>query len=262
MMKKWVSILLIFILGGYLASGLCLPAHASSPDKRVKMVKTAMLRWLSMEYYWLGGWIGPRMSVPVRVKFEVLTDVEVSPKTRMFGYYWGRIKNRKAAIIMCEGYVAPLDGSDNERLFEKRTKVFESGRVFDYRLVMPPELTPRYDLPSKQKERMLDAIISTMRQAGAASADSELLIGSFNVDYPYAYVMVPSQDIYVLTLHDFQDYENDEYGKESYAWNSIDDENSLKILRPKIRLHSIVRKLTLETHKHNAAEGKTNHWGQ
>lgn len=233
------------------------PNDYASNANEVSSIKNALLRRLCFEIYW--EWSDrPSSTLPMRIRIEDesfriwINDLRVTKKAHMAGYFVGRLRNGRAAIIHSEAYNINLTPSVPGYVENK--PLFDAKDVIEDTLILPSDCTPRYDPISPQKELMLRTVVSTVQKTlsswvkeGIAKYPREvtLIIADFNVDYPSTYILVkPINKVYSVTLHDPQDYESDEYERSGeYPFGEV--YNKSKSLLAKIRKHGIVRKIVL-----------------
>jgi len=121
-------------------------------------------------------------------------------------------------------------------------------------LVIPKDCTPNYDPASPKKEIMLKTVVGTIQiklsnfvRQGIAKYPRNLtiLIADFNVDYPSTYVRVEGiNEVYSVTLHDFENYDSDQFEREGeYPFGEV--YNKSKELLAKIHKHGIRREITI-----------------
>ncbi len=232
---------------------------ASAAEDSLDSVKQALVRNICFDVYWWGSAypMGTSLSLEVkteRYRFYAFVE-DPTKKFPMSYFYAGRIKEGTAAVIYRNGYnvsLTPLPGVylEDRRHFDKD--------VIKETLVTPTDCTPNYDPPTRQKERMVKTVVSTMQKelswlvrAGFVKFQKEatILIADFNVDYLWTHILVDrprERYMYTVTLHDSQDYDSDWYEREGqYPFKSIRIEPGHKNLLAKIRKHGIVRKIIL-----------------
>lgn len=219
--------------------------------------KDALSRYICFEVYWWGRNypVGP---LPLQVKINQrrflawVEDIEASPRIQVIGFYTGRLKDGRGAVISMSGHNAKLSPPD-------RTE-YEAvaGDPIADTLTVPTDCTPTYDPITPQKERMLETVVSTLRirlssfvRNGVAKYPKEvtLTIADFNVDYFETYILVdPPNDLagelYTVNLHDPTNYDGDEYerdGEYPFGVRRLSER-----LVEKIRRHGIIRKIRLD----------------
>ena len=103
---------------------------------------------------------------------------------------------------------------------------------------------------------MVKTVVSTMQKLlnnyasrGLAKYPKEvkIIIADFNMDYPFTYVIVePVKEVYMITLHDWDNYDSDEYERDGYYLNG---EATMKSIPDRglteMRRHGIVRKINI-----------------
>lgn len=249
-----------------------------SDTANVALVKHAVRRWLCWDKYW--GW-GPYDLGHVsaaKIKFDQkafyvwIDDIVVTDKVRMAAFYTGRIKDGQAAVILREafgtGYIPPKPKKKKGTyesggpaiigpgLPEERKAIFETGRVISTDISVPIDCTPHFDPPTKEKGLMVATIVKTMRSFLARSFSNgslnstrvKLMIANFNVDYPSTYVLIePSNKVWVVALHDLQDYYSHTFEKVgAYPANEVLEPSAVEVLIPRIKKNSIVKEIDIE----------------
>ncbi len=169
-------------------------------------------------------------------------------------FYVGRLKDGKGAITFVDSHNNELPGLPPQMREYRRH--FESGAIAKDTLTVPADCTPRYDPATPKKELMVKTVESTMQKLlnhyasrGLAKYPKEvkIIIADFNMDYPFTYVIVePVREVYRITLHDWDNYDSDEYERdEEYptgeaTMKSISDEGLAEM-----RNHGIIRKIAI-----------------
>ena len=228
-------------------------------DYQPAPIKEALSRSLCYELYWQGQKYQVGVPLPLDIKIQQerflawIDDLKVAQGVRMSGFFIGRVKDGKGVALLDRGY--NVDVSPQVPGYAEDRRHFVGGTMKDT-LTIPTDCTPRYDPPTPQKERKLQTVVTTMQKQlssfvriGAAKYPREitLIIADFNIDYPRTYVLVkPPGELYTVTLHNRQDYDDDLYEREGeYPLGSLRVTPHLKDLLAKIHKHGIIRKIVL-----------------
>jgi hypothetical protein len=223
-------------------------------------IKESINRRLCFDTYWLQSGYRIGASLPIEIKtegehfFVWINDLKAGANGPMAGFFYGRINQGRAAVILREVYSTtmdpPLPG------YSKRREHFSKSETSKDVLAVPSDCSPRFDRMTDQKDLMVRTIISTMKEQltefkrmGLITPIDEvtLLIGDFNIDYPWTYVLVePISRVYKVILHDVSAYDDDRYvltGKYPITEESIVP--GAKDFLARIREHTLIRKLVL-----------------
>jgi hypothetical protein len=187
------------------------PAVAAESD-RLAEVKRLIVERRCYELYWQGGIVQGELgtSRPLKIVFEdnrFYARIDpagfVGPNRQAWRLnYIGETRDGRMCLLV-KNYEFDLD--------EK----FATGPSIQDTLTMPSDCTPHYNPSSAEKDRMMENVAASMRQALHGFADHpaeglpqypnevRLVIGDFNVDYPYTYVLVEEPpELYRIALHD------------------------------------------------------------
>lgn len=230
----------------------------ATEEGQIVSIKEAVNRWLCYEVYWgeASHRLGKTYPLFIRLEgekfFALANDLEPILRDPTAGFYIGRLRNGKAAVISGERYNVKLNPPLPSYL--KAQRLFESQSIIKTTFTMPPDCTPKYDSVTPQKELMINTVVKTMQKnlnmfvsMGIAKYPKEvtLIIADFNIDYPYTFVLVEqTKEVYIVTLHDTQNYDSDEFELEGqYPFGQVYDK--WNGLLEKISKHSIFRKIIL-----------------
>lgn len=161
-------------------------------------------------------------------------------------------------------YIGEIDGN-RIRLLIKNSEPdldekFASSSVIQDTLTMPANCEFHYDPDTREKQRMLDKVVQAVQATLASAAPTEsgsrypahvkLTVANFNVDYPYAYVLVEEpQLLFSVALHDPNDSDEAAYQAGDYWVGQQYGKQKLARITPNIRVHGITRTIVL----HDAA---------
>ena len=240
--------------------GIYLDEHKNAfADNQTSSIRNAMVRFLCFEVYWERSDYKLGTTFPMKIdidknNFQIwINDLKVNKRAHVAGFFTGRLRNGEAAVIGHEAYniklTPPVIG------YIENKAMFDSKDVIEDTLTVPSDCTPHYDPTTPKKELMLRTVISTVQKElsswvrqGIAKYPREItvIIADFNVDYSYTYVLVKqTNDVFSVALHDFQEYDSDEYERDGeYPFGTI--YNTSKSLLEEIRKHGIVRKIKVE----------------
>lgn len=254
-MRKLFFLVLLFC---WIVTGFT-NAHSVLAVEQVESIKEALSRIFCYEMYWEGE--DYKLDIPLAIETKIedkkfyvwINDLKVTERSHIAGFYTGRIKDGKGAVILRYGHnlnITPLS-----YLYESHRDYFKSGTIIKDSLTLPTDCTPKFNPMTPQKELMIKTILSTIKKQfehhikiGIAKYPKKLtlIIADFNIDYPETYVIVKeTNDIYGMVLHKFSDYDSDEYEREGEYPSAPEfhlSENKIE----KIRKHGIIRKIVLE----------------
>jgi hypothetical protein len=254
-MRKTVTASVLLCCASFFAAGI-----GCTAKNDVRIVKDGLVKRLCYESYWgLGGY--PRKPVPIKIRIDRpektfhiwINDFEVTETYHMADYLSGILRDKDAVVLRHSGYNIEL--RPPHRGYLEHRPLFDGEGVVEDILEMPADCTPHYDPTTPKKELMLSTVIKTVQyrledfaRMGIAKYPRELtlIIADFNIDYPMTYVLVEQTNkVYTITLHDFQDYESDEYERMGeYPFG--ERYKPAKSLIEKIRKHGIRKKIALE----------------
>ncbi len=154
----------------------------------------------------------------------------------------GKTGNGKAGAVVYKGY-------NTARPTDAELGPFENGGIVET-IEIPRDCTPRLDPPTAEKERMMRAVVNTMKDdllsqqitVGRVASEVTLTVADFNVDYQNTYVILEGSTprVFEVALHDPNDYANTEYQLgDSYYAQEIYAKYHIDGLIPRIRKHGI-----------------------
>lgn len=243
------------VMLGLLAQALlAMPLAAGDEVQRVDRIRDAVVDALCFSVYWGGnfGYGGHfQRGVPVPFRLVMRGDafyVWLKP----IGFVGPRHDPAEAKLVGTDrgGRAVVVSNS----AYEWET-VFSEGTTIEGSVTIPRDCTPRYAPWSPLKERMVATVVSTMerglnRLRGVGDRyprEVELVIADFNVEYPSTYVLVePANQLFMLTLHDPQDYGSGQYERDGeYPFSYLVVKPHLAELLNKIRRYAIRRHIVL-----------------
>lgn len=227
MRKPFVLSILFFL---FISS--CLTGLAIASDERVTAVKKALARFICYTNFWYGGEYLQGAPLDFELKFEgdrfYITTNDEKMKSekndeRVVGIYEGSVKN---GIGMVEHGLS-FDIKHLEKplpQYNEHRRHFETGPIIKASMIVPKDCTPRYDPMTPRKEILIDDIVATfqrmLRRYAAEGLEKypdkvTLVIADFNLDYQFTFVIIePVKEVYSVTLHDWDDYQGDRYGRD------------------------------------------------
>src|SRR5262249_3714099 len=111
-----------------------------------------------------------------------------------------------------------------------------------------PEKTRMTDAVFRAMEREVKVYSSPHRSAEPENGKTlSLKVGDFNVDYPWAFVLVePAEAVYEVALHDPDGKDEHAYQERGeYLYRTIDDDSDRRSLSSRIQAHAITRTLVV-----------------
>ncbi len=258
-MRKTTVLFFLFFL--FVSSCISGPVMA---DDRVLAVKEALARFICYTDFWYADMDVEGAPLDFELKFEgdkfyIWVNDEKLRSSRkgaqFIGIYEGSIKNGKGMIESGMTYNIKQSRTLPQQFAEHR-RHFETGPIIKTSMVVPKDCTPRYDPMTPRKEVLIDAIAKTIQKMLRRYAAEgrrvypermTLLIANFNLDYQFTFVIVePINAVYSVALHDWDDYQGDEYGRdgEVLTGERTMDVFSKETLR-EVRRHGIVREITI-----------------
>jgi hypothetical protein len=232
---------------------LLAPLATGQETQQVDRIVEAAVNALCYSVYWGGnfGYGGDyRQGVPIPFRLVVSGDAfYMSVKPILFSGPQRQPFEKRLVGTHHRGQPIVVSGSAYEW-----DAVFADSKPIEGHVTIPRDCTPRYAAWSPLKERVMATVVSTMElrlkteAKGPVPREVELLIADFNVEYPSTYVLVerPKQQLFMLTLHNPQDYGSDEYERSGdYPLTHIVIQSRHAELLQKIRKHAIKRRIVL-----------------
>ncbi len=239
-----------FFLGVLLLASVLLKHNEVLAANEVDLVKEAITRRLCYESYWQHGPDVSAKRLPIIIKIDKekfnawIKELYVDKAGIMEGTYEGILEDGNAIVVNSGGSIV------NYSFMKKKEFWSDSDNKSINRdtLIIPFDCTPNYDTSTPKKELMLRTIISTIQKNFRDFArlnnskyqnEVTVLIADFNIDYQSTFVLVKgTDDLYFITLHDMQNYYNDEYEKNGeYPLGEVF--NKPKNLLEKVKKHAI-----------------------
>jgi hypothetical protein len=233
---------------------------AATGDAAVARIKQAIVQQLCYDVYWRGYDYQSGVGFPLRIVIEdgtfyirIEQIASFGPEREPVGVtFTGRDFSEHAAVLR---KAVVVNGHEQPEIDQK----LASGEIIEDTLTIPPDCTPRYDPPTAEKQHMLDALVGTMQRVltfyiqhqvpGQLKYPKRLIlrISNFNVDYPYAYVLVdPMRELYEVALHEPDGKDENAYQQRAeYFYRAIMTESERRRLMPKIQAHGITRAIVL-----------------
>lgn len=228
-------------------------SNTETNSHTIESIKKAVTESLCYDIYWAGAWgHGEHYQRGVPLPFKLVVEGEkfyarVAP-VGFIGKGQQPMMAERIGIVRGERAVVVTNSEPN------MDKIFSTYPLIENTLTIPTDCTPKYDPMTPKKELMIKTIVNTMQKTlsrwvrtGIAKYPQKLnlIIADFNIDYPQTYVLVEqTKKVYRVTLHDFENYDSDEYEREGiYPFG--EQYNVSEELLIKIRKHGIIRKVTL-----------------